>query len=182
MGVMTGFAVDSLTPRSAKKAVIRGRIGSSRTCRELAVTMKSSAHLTSLMGWTRRCYAPACTTASSPSRTKLLTTGERLPPWGTPAVVGERAPWSLAPRRSPFDNTPLCMGLGASSHETAMLSKTPWGSPAKIQVAAVCWRRTVQHWASASAPWRLGRNPDALGSATVSALGCQACRLTPYGR
>ena len=54
MDVMTVFSVDSLTPRSAKKAVIRGRIVSSNTCREVAVTMKSSAQLTSLMWGTRR--------------------------------------------------------------------------------------------------------------------------------
>jgi hypothetical protein len=46
MGVMRVFSVDSHTPRSAKKALIRGRTTSSNTSRELAVTMKSSAHLT----------------------------------------------------------------------------------------------------------------------------------------
>jgi hypothetical protein len=46
MGVMTVFSVDNHTPRSAKKALIRGRTTSSNTSRELAVTMKSSAHLT----------------------------------------------------------------------------------------------------------------------------------------
>ena len=40
-GVMTVFVADSRTPRSAKKAVIRGRMVSSKTCRASAVTMKS---------------------------------------------------------------------------------------------------------------------------------------------
>ena len=44
-GVMTVLVVDSRTPRSAQKAVIRGRTVFSKTCRALAVTMKSSAHL-----------------------------------------------------------------------------------------------------------------------------------------
>jgi hypothetical protein len=87
MGVMTVFAVDSLTPRSATKALIRGRIVSSHTARELAVPMKSSAHLTSLMLWSRRCHVPPCTTASSPSNTKLLPTGEMVPPCGPPVMV-----------------------------------------------------------------------------------------------
>jgi hypothetical protein len=46
MGVMTVFVGDSLTPHSARKALIRGRTVSSKTCRELAVTMKSPAHRT----------------------------------------------------------------------------------------------------------------------------------------
>lgn len=46
MGVMTVFVGDSYTPRSAKKALIRGRTVSSRTFRDLAVTMTSSAHRT----------------------------------------------------------------------------------------------------------------------------------------
>lgn len=40
MGVMTVFSADSRTPRSAKKALIRGRTTSAKTSRELAVTMK----------------------------------------------------------------------------------------------------------------------------------------------
>jgi hypothetical protein len=117
MGVMTVFSGDSLTPRSAKKALIRGRIVSSHTCRALAVTMKSSAHLTSLMLWTRRCHVPPCTTAASPSNTQLLPTGERLPPCGTPAVVGYRAPWSIQPLRSHCDNPHLFIGICVSRHE-----------------------------------------------------------------
>jgi hypothetical protein len=69
MGVMTVFVGDSLTPRSARKALIRGRIMSSKTCREVAVTMKSSAQRTSLMEWTRRCQRPPCPTVSRPSHT-----------------------------------------------------------------------------------------------------------------
>ena len=38
---MTVFVADSRPPRSAQKAVIRGRRVSSKTCRALAVTMKS---------------------------------------------------------------------------------------------------------------------------------------------
>ena len=38
---MTVFSAESLTPRSRRKAAIRGRMTSSSTCRELAVTMKS---------------------------------------------------------------------------------------------------------------------------------------------
>jgi hypothetical protein len=45
-GVMTVFSVDSRTPRSAKKASIRGSTTSANSCREVAVTMKSSAHRT----------------------------------------------------------------------------------------------------------------------------------------
>lgn len=46
IGVMTVFSADSRMPRAAKKALIRGRTTSAKTSRELAVTMKSSAHLT----------------------------------------------------------------------------------------------------------------------------------------
>jgi hypothetical protein len=120
MGVMTVFIGDSLTPRSAKKALIRGRTVSSRTCRELAVTMKSSGHRTSLMLWTRRCQLPPCTTASSPSHTILRITGEIMPPCGTPSVVGYRVPRSIKPLRSHFDNTRLFMGMGAAIHEKRM--------------------------------------------------------------
>ena len=45
-GVMIVLCGDSRTPRAAKKALIDGRIVSSKTSRELAVTMKSSAHRT----------------------------------------------------------------------------------------------------------------------------------------
>ena len=45
-GVMTVFSVESRTPRSAKKALIRGRTTSANSCREVAVTMKSSAQRT----------------------------------------------------------------------------------------------------------------------------------------
>jgi hypothetical protein len=76
------------TPRAAKKALIRGRMVSSQTCLALAVTRKSSAHRMSWMWWRRRCHVPPCTTASSPSNTLVLTTGELIPPWGTPAVGG----------------------------------------------------------------------------------------------
>lgn len=80
-GVLTVSVADSRTPRSAKKAVIRGRMVSSQTCRASAVAMKSSAHHTELMWWTRRCQLLPCTTASRPSSTILLITGELIPPW-----------------------------------------------------------------------------------------------------
>jgi hypothetical protein len=45
-GGMTGFSADSRTPRSAKKALMRGSTLSTNTSREVAVTMKASAHRT----------------------------------------------------------------------------------------------------------------------------------------
>jgi hypothetical protein len=120
MGVMTVFVGDSLTPRSARKALIRGRTVSSKTCREVAVTMKSSAQPTSLMVWTRRCQRPPCPTVSRPSHTIRLTTGEIIPPGGTPAVVGSRVPRSRTPRRSHLDRTRLGMGMCASIHENRL--------------------------------------------------------------
>jgi hypothetical protein len=117
MGVLTVFVGDSRTPRSAQKALIRGRTLSSKTGRELAVTRKSSAPLTSLMWWTRRCQLLPCTTISRPSHTLLLTVGERRPPWGTPAVVGNRGPRSRKPLRSHVDRIRLFLAMCASIHD-----------------------------------------------------------------
>src|SRR6266446_295985 len=72
--------------------------------------------------------------------------------------------------------TRLFMGMCFSSHAKAMWSKKPSISPAKIQVAAVCCRKTVKHWSMASAHRRLGRNPYEFGSTVVSAIGWSVWR------
>ena len=68
-GGMTVLCGESRTPRAAKKVCIDGRTVSATTSRELAVTMKASAHRTSLLLWTRRCQVPPWTTPSRPSST-----------------------------------------------------------------------------------------------------------------
>src|SRR5215470_16262497 len=65
---------------------------------------------------------------------ELLTTGEMLPPWGTPAVGGDRAPWSIKPLRSHCDNPTVFIGMWASSQAKARLSTKPWISPSQLQV------------------------------------------------
>jgi hypothetical protein len=122
--------------------------------------MQASAPRTSLLWWTRRCHLPPCPTASRPATTIWLTTGERRPPGGTPAVVATRGPRSIMPRRRPVDNTRVCLGRGASSHAKRRFSTPPWISPAKLQVAAGFCRRTVPPWSMASAPRRVGRTPS----------------------
>jgi hypothetical protein len=91
-------------------------------------------------------------------------------------VVGDRAPWSLPPLRSPVDTTRLCIGRCASLQAKAMVSNQPWISPAKLQVAEECWRRTLQPWSIVSAHRRVGQHPEALGAARVAAIGGKACR------
>jgi hypothetical protein len=115
---------DRLTSRAVRRALIRGRTVSSKSCRTLAVTMKSSAHHTSFMVWTCRCPLPLCTTASSPSNTRWLTTGEPMHPRGTPTVVAHRMPWSIKPLRSHLDNTPSGLGIGVSSHANWCLTRS----------------------------------------------------------
>ena len=175
-GVLTVFVADSRPPRSANKAVIRGRMVSSKTCRALAVTMQSSAHRPELLWWTRRCQLLPCTTAARPSSPLWLIPGEIIPPCGTPVVVGHRAPRSPQPLLSPCDSTRLCIGMGFTSHAKAMWSTKPAMSSAKIQVAEVCCRQTFKQWSMASAYRRLGRNPYECGSAVVAALGWSAWR------
>jgi hypothetical protein len=50
---------------------------------------------------------PPCPTASSPSNPMVLSTGELLPPGGTQAVVGNRAPRSPKRLRSQCDRIRL---------------------------------------------------------------------------
>jgi hypothetical protein len=115
-GVMPGFGDDRLTPRTASKALRRGRTVSSRTCREVAVTRQAAAPLTSWLGWPRRGQRLPGTTVASPSTPLGLTTGERMPSCGTPAGVAHRVPRSRQPRRHHVDRRRLCMGMGASLH------------------------------------------------------------------
>jgi len=114
---------------------------------------------------------------SRPSSALGARTGERRPPCGVPSAVAERTDVSRSPACSQVLRMVCSIGRGASTQGWRLGSQQDGMAPARLHGGLVRFQRTMAHGSIASAQHRACLNPDAWGSAVVSAMGASAC---PY--
>ena len=101
-------------------------------------------------------------------------TGEPMPPWGVAASVGWRTCPALSPACNHWRPMALSRGMWAKSPSWLRSSQQARLSPSRPHGGEACWASALTHCSRAAAGARWRRNPEAFGSAHVSALGSRA--------
>ena len=156
-------------PLSERNVATAGTTSSSRVDLSFAVTTKSSAYLIKLIlsfspilflrRFMRLIPQVLSIARSNPSKVRLASTGDIIPPWGVPASVRKKSSFSIKPDFNYCFRITLSKGMLSKSHSWLMLSKQPLMSASNIHGAERFPLSTLKHCSMASAQHLSGRNP-----------------------